>query len=482
VHANELTLAPSLNVSQTAAHLIFSSRRERNLITEFSPGVDLELKTPRTQTDVEYSYVQRMLLRNYEQFDEEHQYRIASNLELIEKRANIKLLGNQERRYYSPLNTITLKNELTFNELYSDYEAYAASIDWKQPVAHLLVGELQGRVAQNKYNSIRATDNESHQIEAVLRSGDLFQRMFWRFDAKQDRIRYTNSARPYTRTAQAAMGVRLIRRLSLSAKGGYEQNPQMASSNKFATSGYFAEAMLSALLGRDMKLDALYGRRSYGETYRVSGSWEIGSRTEALASIGKSVIGKTWTTFLKHEFRKSSIELIHSEDLTSRTYIDTQSVFENVGDELTASVFTGEVANIKRRVLQTIEDGVFVKKLSTAKYSIRGKRNLGVLQLHKEHRVFQEQNFFEESYGVNFSWTLKVFSAGSIATSALFEHGGYGRVSKDDNIYEGSASYTHRLSKRVKAKLEYYYLKRDSSNEIANQRHHLVTASIQLKY
>lgn len=481
----EFEFRPGISVSQVAIQdEVGSGEVSRDLISEAIPKINVDLATRRINAQGEYSFEQRAYYRNANHLQANQQYRLASSLEFIKDRGFVSLASSSGQRLTSPLDTLSIDSGGYFSGNRSDFQTYTVGVNWNQPLSPLAVGALDANLNQTVSESDFINNTRSQFVRAVLSNGKWFQRSFWNLEAIQTRQAYSTIQNPYTYSALATAGLRLTKQIKISATAGYESNPQVAYSQTNVTSGYVAEGNFNWALHRRLTLNALYGRRSYGETYNFSADWQPTARTVLNASYGKEVFGQTYNLLFSHKFRKASWQLSYTENLTSRNYIEIEQELELLLDDEGLPIISSTTGQpiIGVNYLFLVRDGVFVRKMFAFGGDITGRRNTLSLSVNLERRVFQEQDVEDQSYGGSVSWGLRLGNRGSLDTLANVQHGGYGGMTRTDDVYQGQVSYTHKLFKAMSARIEYNYLMRNSNVSEADQQQHLVRAQLSTEW
>lgn len=477
----EFDIRPGVSFSQVVIQDdVESGVSSRDFISEIIPMINVDLATRRINAQAEYSFEQRAYYRNTDHLQASQQYRLASSLEFIKNRGVVNIASSSGQRLTNPLDALSIDSGGYFSGNRSDYQTYIAGINWNQPLSSLAVGSLNANLSQTVSESDSINDTQNQFVRAVLSNGKRFQRSFWSFEAIQTRQSYSSKDSPYTHSELANVGFRITKHVSIGATVGYESNPQGAFFQGNVTNGYVAEGNFNWVLNRRLMLNALYGRRSFGETYNFSANWQPSARTELNGSYGKEVFGQTYNFLFSHQFRKASWKLSYSENLTSRSYAEIEQELELLLDEDGVPIISSTTGQpiIMVNNLFFIRDGVFVRRMFVFGGDITGRRNRLSLNVNFERRVFQEQDIEDQSYGGNLSWTLQVGNRGSFNTLANMQRGGYGGTARIDDIYQGQVSYSHKLLKAMSARMEYNYLVRNSNETEADQRQHLVRAQL----
>lgn len=483
--SGEFDIRPEISVSQIAIQdEIGADILERDLITEAIPKVNVDLNTRRIRAQAEYAFEQRAYFHNADHFRMNQRYRLASAFEFIKDRGVVNVATSSAQRLENPLGGLSIDNNGYFSNNRSDYQTYSTGIKWNQPISSLANGSLNANLNQTVSESSLINNTQNQFVRAALSNGKWFQRSFWNLEAIQSRQSYSSNQTPYTRSALATTGLRITRQVNVSATGGYEQNPQIAFSQNRVTSGYVIEGKLSWILNKRFSLNSLYGHRSYGETYDFSFDWRPSERTALNGVYGKKVFGKTYNFLFSHQFRKADWHISYSEDLTSRSYVEIEKELRLLLDENglpVISTTTGQPIITSDDVL-FIRDGVYVKKTFSLGGKITGRKNSLTLNANCEKRVFQEQDVADDGYGANASWELDVGSRGELGALVNFQRGGYGGISRKDNIYQGQVSYSHVFAEILSTRMEFNYLMRDSSDVGADQKQYLLRAQLTAKF
>ena len=480
----ELDIRPALAVSQVAIQDETGSRElSRDLITELIPSLNVDIATRRINAQAEYAYEQRAYYRNSDHLQASQQYRLASSLEFLKNRGIISVASSSGQRLTDPLGGLSINNNaITGNR--SNYQSYTAGVKWDQPISSFSNGSIDVSINKTVSDSDFINNTQNQFARAVLSSGKWFQRSYWSIETIRSRQAYSANQSPYIASALVNAGFRITKQIDISSVVGYEWNPQSAFSQSRVTSGYVAEAKLNWLLNKQLMLNTLYGRRSYGETYNLDVNWNPFVRTELNGSYGKEVFGKTYSFLFSHHFRKASWTLSYAEKLTSRSYVEIEQELALLLDQDGLPIVSSTTGQplIAINNLFFIRDGVYVEKMLSIGSDIKGRRSVLSTSLSYQKRVFQEDEIKDQAYSASISWTLHASASGALSALASVHRGGYGDSVRKDDVYQGQLSYSHQLAKAISARIEYTHLMRDSSEPESDQKQGLVRAQISAEW
>jgi uncharacterized protein (PEP-CTERM system associated) len=274
-----------------------------DLITQVSPRLSLRGRSRRLRLDFDYRMQNLIFMRDNASNTINHQLQANGSAELaqdflfLDAKSNIgQVVISPEDR--TPLTTVTGAGNL------SNVATFSIS-----PFVRRDFAGLADTLLQYTYSEVRvergASDSQSNDIRATLRSGRKFTRLRWSADYQNHQVNRETASDVNFENANGELRYRLSRAFSLLARAGYASN-DFETTQATNLDGSFWSVGLAWTPNRYLTLEATYGPRNkdiaVNWTPNVRNSLQVAYRNR---SVGLNR-GGTWFGRFSHRTRRTN--------------------------------------------------------------------------------------------------------------------------------------------------------------------------------
>ncbi len=451
--------------------------RQGRFVTELSPGINIRRQGARIGMAGEYNYHHRLYSGDRSDTGS-HSLRAAADAELLKNRLFTNAFSYYRRQITDPL---------AFLPISPSSSADNQNDVWTNGVSARLINRYKRFARSAIVYSYSTTEQikssrsstDQHKASASLTSGSDFSRVFWGLSYDYSKSRVLTQNYLESQAALAKLGYRFTKKLSAFLTVGYEENPtgRIYEFNRFE--GIVKTLSVDWVPTRKWSFSAMYGDRSFGETYDFSFNWRPTVRSNFRASYGRGTFGQTYSAFASHRKRKSIWNLQYSESLITRANLEAQvqitSVLDDEGNIITNeagdSLFSFDIVNVLR-------DDTFIGKNLSAGVTFTGRYTKITFGLKYGQRVFETLGYTDDLYSGSATVTRELGKRSSVSLNGIVLKSHFAEEDRVDTTTTYQASYDHRLGKTTQFSVILRYLNRLSSDDRAEQSDYLIRAQI----
>ncbi|MFZ0256486.1 MAG: TIGR03016 family PEP-CTERM system-associated outer membrane protein [Gammaproteobacteria bacterium] len=273
-------IVPRIALSETYTTNVTLGSGEGKLddfVTQLNPELKAEFNGRRLQADLDFRMQNLFYAKNSDFNDTFYQYDAEAKAEIFEDRVFVEATSNLWQEIISTDGRFAFNNlAVTTNR--TDVLTASVSPYWRQPlgsVAETLVRYQYGIVDFLDNQAFGETDDSRlHALSLAVNSLPKERRFSWSLQYGQQRIDYVNSDVATDNLkferAQTEIGYRITAPLQIIAVGGYENNDFGATTvSENDPQGAIWQAGVRWQPGLHSQLEATFGRRFFGNTYRI---------------------------------------------------------------------------------------------------------------------------------------------------------------------------------------------------------------------
>jgi len=486
VYAADWQLEPRVDASALYTDNVDAKtdqEKQSDLITEINPGFSLNRQGARIGVSLNYDYKARFYAGDNDRNNTNHAYNASGDVELVKQHLYVTGSSSLSQRTVDPMKSLSVDNTtLTGNR--GDVWAASAGGRWQSKLGRFARTQMQYTINRTDVEGNALGDTGASQLNGVLHSGPSLARFSWLLQYNQSESNNQNSAGLSSKTAYGQAGYALTRKIILSLRLGYEENPKLQRRGS-PQEGTTKEAILTLRPTSRLSMVSSYGRRSFGETYNVSTAYQT-SRTILQGSFGRGPFGDTYSATVNRRGRRSELGLVYVESQTNRSFLALgQAQIEIPGGQqnISPNIDNNQDGASSRTIdvfFPVVKDETFIRKFGQLSGKLKGRRNELSNSFFYERREFSESLVTDSSYGGDVSWRLVLNRRSDFKVTTSRQRINLSQSSRHDNVSQISAQYSHLISRDIKISLDYRHLRRDASDDSADQRENRVRATMQV--
>ncbi len=436
-HARNWSIQPSLSIEGTYSdniNIAPEGRKDGDIVSEINTQFKAELKGRRVNADLNYRMQNLFYRTNSNDNTTFNQYLARANSELILKKLFVDINSALVQRNIGAGVPPTLKNysitKNRTNQLTASIRPY-----WRQKLGAYAEG-----VVRYEYGIVDFDDDKVQDITSDSEFNDIFlsinsmpqDRSFsWTLGYNSQYIDFDDSTFDNIRLRRTGtiLGYRILPGVRLLGLGGYEDNDFGHKTTLSQPRGSFWAAGFRWQPNTRNKLEARFGNRFFGDTYRLT--WEQRSR-----------------------------------------YIKTELGYtEEIGDEtkflLEDTNLTNNSKPVKPFSLSLTAD-VFLRKRMFAMASLeRSKTSIRISPYFEKRDFFNKDDENEQVVGVDASWEWAVAPRIALRLNLILERSEpRSQDRRSDHLSYIVIRASRQLSPKTTGFLQYSYTQFDSDNAL----------------
>jgi hypothetical protein len=386
-------IIPSVAASETYTTNVTLGSGENKLddfVTQLNPELKAEFNGRRLQADLDFRMQNLLYAKNSDFNDTFYQYDAEANAELLEDRIFLEAASNLWQEIISTDGRFAFNN-LAVTRNRTNVLTASVSPYWRHRVgsAAETVLRYQFGIVDFLDNQVpgQTDDSRLNAFSAAINSLPKERRLSWGLQYGQQRVDYVGSDVATDNLkferAQAELGYRITAPLEIIGTGGYENNDFGATTvSEDDPRGAIWQAGVRWQPGPHSQLEAAFGRRFFGNTYRL-----------------------LW----RQEAKRLASELSYTEEL------DTDAGALLVGGRGLAK--TPETV-VLRGVSRTPD--VFLAKRFVARATLAMPRSELGIDLFSVNRDFLTRGGSERPRGINLDWAWRAWPRTDVILNFLW--------------------------------------------------------------
>jgi len=491
VYAASWQLEPHVTASELYTDNVNANtdqEKQSDLITELNPGFSLSRQGARVGVFLDYDYRARFYMGDSDRNNANHAYSARGDAELVKQRLFVTATSSLSQRIVDPFRSLSIDNaNLTGNR--PNIWSTSGGARWQSKLGRFARTQIQYTINKTNIESADFGATDASRLNALLSSTALLARFSWLFQYKQADINTQNRAGLSRKIAYGQAGYAFTRKIILSLRLGYEENPSLQRRNNLQE-GATKEAILTLRPTSRVSVVGSYGRRSFGETYNVSMGYQS-PRTIFQGSFGRGPFGDTYNASVNRQARRSEVGLAYVESQTNRSFLalrqaqieipgGQQNTFPGIGNSQIQMNNQGSSSSRSVNVFfPVVRDETFVRRRGQLSGKLKGRRNELSSSIFYERREFSESST-DSSYGGNISWRLVLNKRSNFEVSTRRQRINLSQMNRRDNVSQIFAQYSHLLARDIRISFDYRHLRRNSSDDSADQKENRVRASLRV--
>jgi len=491
VYATSWQLEPRVTASELYTDNVnakIDQEKQSDLVTELNPGFSLSRQGARIGVLLDYDYRARFYAGDSDRNNTNHAYSARGDAELVKQRLFVMATSSLSQRIADPIESLSLDNaNLTGNR--ANAWSTSGSARWQSKLGRFAQTQIQYMINKTNVESDNLGDTNAALLNALLHSSVSLARFSWLLRYKQADSNIQNSEDLSSKTAYGQAGYAFTRKIILSLRLGYEENPNLQRGNSLQE-GTTKEAILTLRPTQRLSMISSYGRRSFGETYNVSVSYQA-PRTIFQGSFGRGPFGDTYNASVNRQGRRSEVRLVYVESQTNRSFLELgqaqieipggqQNTFPDIdSSQIQINNQDGSSSRTVNIFFPVVKDETFVRKLGQLSGTLKGRRNELSSSIFYERREFSESSA-DSSYGGDVSWRLVLNTRSDFEVTTSRQRINLSQENRHDNVSQISAQYNHLLARDIKISFDYRHLRRNASDDSADQKENRARATIRV--
>lgn len=464
------TITPTLNIRETYTdnvRLAPRGQEQSEWVTEIDPGISVHARGARLQLQANYAYQQRLYKNNSDANGHNHALNSSGLLDVWNRNLFIQASANIAQQNVSPLG---VQSDSNINLTGNRYETRQVNVSpyWVSRLGSW--ANLQARYTWNQAESTGTTsalDSESQGINLSISSGPAFSTIGWSTAYSRQEIESSNNqfTQRELESTSASLQYRLFPTLSLTGTVGREDNSY--GSVRGSSSGSFWNA------GVD---------------------WRPSSRTQARATLGEAIFGKTYSLDASHRTRLTTWTVGYSESIVA-----TPGTFSVPSSVSTAAILDGLFINqfpnpvereqvvaafialtgLPTSLITSVDfltNQVSLSKRLHGGFGLRGVRSSLLLNVFRDDRTNQSigtqtsilgtdpfslsDRVVQTGYSAIFSWRFSAHTSGSVSGSQTRSKLSDTGQEQTNNSF--GIGISHQIQRRIRGAVNYRITEHES--------------------
>jgi uncharacterized protein (PEP-CTERM system associated) len=463
-HTYDLKVTPKILVAEHYTdNLYLDTRKDRELISEVTPGMGLQAQTTRLNLNADYS-LQNRWQYGADTHSTSHKANGRGEFALIRDYVDVFGGGRLYQRSASLTQSQLINDDFVYNNLADVGSAYGG-FRFQNPVTSNVKSSMEYRYGVTRSTTDLYADSDTHILNASLANGDKLQRVIWQLKGYASELDNETAGLRKTGNANAALGYRFNKKSSLILALGYEVNPDVTRVNN-DTRGRTATLTGRWQVGPRLALSAMGGERSFGETYLLTADWQS-KNTGIQAKASRETIGDILSVSLRKNIRQFSTVISYSEQITQYNYLELDQVAQPALDPNQDPLIDPDTGLplTETRYFVTAETGTFLRRITHAQLRYKAFRNDFRLLGNIEERDFIETDTDSEIRYAGFNWNYNLSQRSVFSFKASYQQL-VGRQAFGGNVYRTyDLGYVQKIRKHLEARASILHWNRETPDD-----------------
>ncbi len=492
--AGNWTIVPRISGSETYTDNVTEahSNTQSDLITEISPGININGAGKRLKLNMDYQ-MQSLFFAANSHRDHTHQNLAANGqAELLEDLFFVDGMASISQQLISAQQRVSLDN-FTASSNRTDVRTYSLSPYLRHDFSGYVNGTLRYTHDVVDYSNTTVVDNsEANSVQAALASGRHSGRLGWNLNYNDQRIQRDNPINDATyKDMDGEVRYLLTPKLSAVVQGGREEN-EYRSSQPIVNGNYWA-AGLDWVPNHYIKLRGLDGSR-----YKTAGvTLTPNVRTELTATYRNREVGRNpgpaWSGNLTHRTINTVLEAGYLVDTVTAQQL-AQERLTLLGSHTNPN--TGQISYVYQDSngnflialspdltgISTLTNEVIARKRATAAVHYHRRKSTWRFDIFDEQRVYQFTQNEERGRGAHISWGLQLTPRSQTLVTVGTQRSRFTTGSQQSDFYFIQAGLMHELSRDVSGGLDYRFFNQDSNGISNDYRENRLMARLTVRF
>jgi uncharacterized protein (PEP-CTERM system associated) len=445
--ARNWSFDPGLSISETYSDNINVAPdgfEQSDFVTQINPTIKAELNGRRVKGNVNYRMQNFLYADNSDDNTTFHQYVARGNAELLLKHFFVDAASTLTQRIVDTRG-VRVPNNYSIVGNRTDQLTFAVRPYWRHELGSYAEAQVHYEYGFVDFDDDkvkgRISDSDLNNISLSMKNLDDEDRLSWEVRYGNQHINYKDEAFDSQRFQRGGLilDYGLIHNFHLIGLGGYEDNDFGARLFTTTPTGPFWAVGFRWEPSLRSKLEAFFGDRFFGNTYRVL--WEQRSR------------------YL-------TTELSYTEDLGG----EASFALENVSLIDDPTYFPG--------IGLSVTSDVFLRKLLSATVHFEKSKTTLVIRPFFEKREFEQSIEDEETFGVDSSWDWRLTARTTLAFRLLWQRLKFSDTNQKDDFIYATAGVRRQLSPRILGTLEYTHTISDTDAPLLEYTENAITLTL----